>query len=147
MKQAMSLKARALRYLSAREHSRKELAGKLLRFAQEADDVDALLDWLQKEGWLSDARFVESLVRRRMNRYGNSRIRQELRQHQMEEVLPDVVAQELLQGEYARACAVWEKKFGKRPADAGEHAKQVRFLQQRGFSSDAIRRVITGKKE
>ena len=108
MKRPVSLKARALRYLAAREHSRKELAGKLLRFAQEGDEMDALLDWLQQEGFLSDTRFAQSLVRFRMDRYGNSRIRRELRHHQVEESLPDSVMRELLQDQHARARAIWE---------------------------------------
>ncbi|MDL2284949.1 recombination regulator RecX [Oxalobacter sp. OttesenSCG-928-P03] len=144
-KRTLSLKARALRYLSARDYSRKELAGKLLRFVEEGDDPDALLAWLENEGFLSDTRFAESLIRRRMGRYGNSRIRQELRNHQVTETLPDSAMQELIQSEVARACDVWERKFGQRPADTKERARQMRFLQQRGFSSDTIRKVMAAK--
>lgn len=144
---ASSLKARALRYLSARDHSEKELKGKLLRFAQEGDDVDALLAWLKEQGFLSDARFVESLVRRRRDRYGNSRIRQELRNHQVAEDLPEPAMQELMENEVARAHDVWERKFGVLPTEAKERARQMRFLQQRGFSSDAIHKVMTGRRD
>jgi regulatory protein len=146
MKRKTSLKERALRYLSVREHSKRELAGKLLRFVQEDDDLNALLDWLEKEGFLSDERFAQSLVRCRVDQYGNSRIRQELRHHQVEESLPDSVMRELLQNENARARAVWEKKFGKTPADGREYARQARFLQQRGFSADAIRKAMASEK-
>ena len=58
----VSLKARALRYLSAREHSRQELGRKLARYAQEGDDVEALLDTLEAAKFLSQSRFSESLV-------------------------------------------------------------------------------------
>ena len=58
----ISLKARALRYLSAREHSRQELGRKLARYAQEGDDVEALLDTLEAAKFLSQSRFSESLV-------------------------------------------------------------------------------------
>ncbi len=141
-----SLKARALRYLSARDYSRKELAGKLLRFVEDGDDLDALLEWLKEQGFLSDTRFAESLVRRRMGRYGNSRIRQELKNHQVTDVLPDEAMQELMQTEASRAWEIWERKFGVPPADAKERARQMRFLQQRGFSSDAIRKVMAKGK-
>jgi regulatory protein len=57
-----SLKARALRYLSAREHSRQELARKLARHAQEGDDINAVLDWLTAQKFLSEERFAESLA-------------------------------------------------------------------------------------
>jgi len=140
-----SLKARALRYLSARDYSRKELACKLLRFVGEGDDLDALLDWLEEQDFLSDSRFAESLVRRRMGRYGNNRIRQELRDHQVTEALPDSAMQMLMDNEVVRAYEVWERKFGVMPTDIRERARQMRFLQQRGFSSDAIRRVMARK--
>lgn len=147
MKRTISLKARAIRYLSAREHSKRELAAKLQRFAEAGDDLDALMDWLEKEGYLSDTRFAESLVRRRMGRYGDSRIRQELKSHQVAEVFPDAAMRQMLPDESARAREVWEKKFGQPPADAKERARQMRFLQQRGFSTSAIRKAMAGDSD
>jgi regulatory protein len=61
----LSLKARALRYLSMREHSRLELGRKLARYAEEGDDIEALLDFLEKNNWLSQERFAESLIHRK----------------------------------------------------------------------------------
>ncbi|MEG2034627.1 MAG: recombination regulator RecX, partial [Janthinobacterium sp.] len=58
----LSLKGRALRFLSMREHSRMELRRKLQRHAQEGDDVEALLDSLEQANWLSQERFSESLI-------------------------------------------------------------------------------------
>ena len=142
MKQKASLKTRALRYLAAREHSKKELADKLLRFAEEEDDLEGLLGWLEAEGFLSDVRFAHSLVRTRIKGYGNSRIKYELRQHQVHDSLEDAAVLELMQNEYARARQVREKKFGEIPADAGERARQMNFLQRRGFSNDAIRKAM-----
>ena len=55
----LSLKARALRFLSMREHSRLELKRKLARHAEEGDDIEALLDFLEKNNWLSQERFAE----------------------------------------------------------------------------------------
>jgi len=141
-KPQMSLKARALRYLSAREHSRQELARKLSRYAQEGDDIDALLDTLEAAKFLSETRFSESLVNRRSARFGNSRILQELKSHGIAaDSLTDIKAN-LEQDEAARAREVWARKFGKQPADANERAKQMRFLMQRGFSSRAIQAAM-----
>lgn len=75
----ISLKARALKYLSSREHSRLELARKLTPYAQDGDDIEALLNWLQDAKFLSQERFSESLVHRRAGRYGNNRILSELK--------------------------------------------------------------------
>ncbi len=146
MKAVPSLKARALRYLSTREHSKKELAEKLFRYVQDGDDLNALLSWLEAQGFLSDDRFTESLVSRKMGRYGNSRIAHELRQHQISEELYDSAIQSLAQNEVERAYLVWEKKFGKWSAEIKEQMKQKRFLQQRGFSLRTIREVMTKAK-
>ncbi|MEO6920284.1 MAG: recombination regulator RecX [Collimonas sp.] len=140
----ISLKGRALRYLSAREHSRMELARKLSRYAQEGDDIEALLDTLEAAKLLSQARFSESLIHRRAHRYGNSRILSELQSHGIAaEALVDIKA-DLASGEVARAREVWRKKFKQPPADAAERAKQMRFLLQRGFSHRAIQAAVKG---
>lgn len=134
----ISLKARALKYLSSREHSRLELGRKLQRYAQESDDVEALLDALEAAKLLSQARFSESLVHRRAARFGNKRILSELQSHGIDDDALGSIKGSLAQDEAARARKVWRKKFNQTPADAAERAKQMRFLQQRGFSQHAI---------
>jgi regulatory protein len=138
----ISLKARALRYLSAREHSRLELTRKLSRYAQENDDVEALLDALEAAKLLSQSRFSESLVHRRANRFGNSRILSELQSHGIKGDALGQIKAGLTASEIARARDVWRRKFDSAPTDAKERAKQMRFLQQRGFSSSAIRAAM-----
>ena len=132
----ISLKARALRYLSAREHSRLELARKLTRHIEEGDDLDQLLDWLVAQKFLSDSRFAESLVNR------SSRILSELQSHGLDDEYVSPLRISLLEGENERAFQVWEKKFGTVATTHEERAKQMRFLQQRGFSNSAIQFVI-----
>ena len=140
----LSLKGRALRLLSTREHSRLELARKLARHAEEGDDIEALLDFLEKNNWLSQERFSESLINRRSARYGNSRIVAELQQHGIKgEALQELKAG-LADGETARCCDVWQRKFGTLPQDAQERNKQMRFLLQRGFSQRAIQTAMKG---
>ncbi|HEX2605281.1 MAG TPA: recombination regulator RecX [Oxalicibacterium sp.] len=144
-KPQMSLKARALRYLSAREHSRLELGRKLARYAQEGDDVEALLDTLEASKFLSQERFSESLVNRRAARFGNSRILSELKSHGITSDALSAVKANLEEDEAARAREVWMRKFGRLPANADERAKQIRFLMQRGFSHRAIRVAMQTK--
>ena len=112
----ISLKARALRYLSAREHSRLELGRKLSRYAQETDDVEALLDALEAANFLSQSRFSESLVHRRAARFGNSRILSELQSHGIVGDELNEIKANLAQDEVARAREVWLRKFGRIPA-------------------------------
>ena len=140
--QKISLKARALRFLSAREHSRVELAKKLARHASDGDDIGALLDELEVAKFLSVERFAESLLNRRAARFGNSRILRELQEHGVEgETLVGIKAG-LAQDEAVRAMEVWRRKFNQPPCDAAERARQMRFLLQRGFSMEAIRAVL-----
>ena len=125
--------------------------------------MDALLDFLEKSRFLSCERFSESLVRRRLDSYGNHRIMAELQTHQLDPALLAHSKAELAQTEVARACAVWQRKFGrsKAPVSSGytddvepedksgtipreERARQIRYLAQRGFSSSAITAAMRG---
>lgn len=150
---ALSLRARALGYLSQREHSRSELRRKLLnvlRRAQvEGDDdpvpaVDALLDALSGEGWLSDSRYIESRLRTRAPRLGARRLAAELAQQGLK---PEGEAWEQVRASEAeRAGALLLRRFGAvPPADARERLRRVRFLVTRGFAQDlALRLTRTG---
>ena len=154
-----SLKVRALQWLAQREHSRQELREKLLRLLQRAaresarapacdDDarhpaesdvdgepsaeVDAVLQWLEQHGHLSDARFTESRVHARQARFGNRRIQQELQQHGVS--LDADARQALQQTELARATEVWRRKYGSSASDAAGRVRQMRFMVGRGAS-------------
>ena len=139
-----SLKARALGYLSRREYSRVELSRKLAPYADATTSLDALLDSLEREGWLSDSRFVESVAHRRAARFGVNRIVSELRRHAVADELVEQVGAKLRDTEGARAKAVWEKKYGRLPQSAAERGKQARFLAMRGFSQGTIVKLLKG---
>ena len=130
-----------------REHSRLELGRKLARYAEEGDDVEALLDFLEQNNWMSQERFAESLVNRRSGRYGNGRVLAELQQHGVRGDDLDGVKAGLVDTEVARAKEVWRRKFDSVPQDAAERSKQMRFLMQRGFSQSAIRAALKGYED
>lgn len=110
--------------------------------ADVAGEVDTLLEWLQANRYLSEARFVESRINARAQRYGNLRIRQELSQHGL---AADAASQQALKdSEFERARQVWQRKFGEIAADPAARAKQMRFLAGRGFSPEVIRKVVQG---
>lgn len=139
---APSLKGRALRLLARREHSRAELAAKLAPHVQAGEDLEALLHALEAQGFLSDARAAESLLRRRAPRLGTQRVLQELRHKGLDAELVRAAADSLRASEFARAQAVWQRRFGTLPADAQAHARQLRFLAARGFSNEVARQVL-----
>ena len=140
----LSLTGRALRLLSSREHSRAELQRKLAPHEEAPGELAAVLDKLAAKDLQSDQRAVDSLVHRRSAKLGTQRLRQEMQSKGMD---PQAVAQAvalLRTSEQARALEVWRKKFGSPAATPAERAKQVRFLAGRGFSGEAIARVISG---
>ncbi|MGX7005670.1 recombination regulator RecX [Caballeronia sp. KNU42] len=138
----LSLRGRALGYLSRREHSRTELSRKLTPHVGEGESLDTLLDALEREGWLSNERFVESVVHRRGTRLGTSRIVHELKRNGIDETLIQDAGAELNKTELARAREVWSKKFGDLPTTPAERAKQARFLATRGFNGGTIVKVL-----
>jgi regulatory protein len=140
-----TLRERALRFLARREHSRAELARKLAPHADDSAQIDAVLDELEGRGWLSERRVVEQVVHARRSRFGARRIERELHDKGISEDSIAAARPELKQSELESARAVWQKKFGGRQAGRGaERARQVRFLQGRGFDLDVIMKVIRG---
>ena len=139
-----SLKGRALRLLSGREHSRAELERKLQPFEEEPGSLALALDELQAKGFINEQRVVESVLNRRAAKLGASRIKQELQAKGLDPQAVSEAVAELRSTELARAWVVWQKKFGQPPQDAGERARQMRFLASRGFGGDTIHRVVSG---
>jgi len=141
-KAELSLRGRALQALARREFSRAELHAKLLPHIAETDDVAALLDDLERRGWLSDARALEQIVRIRSSRFGTQRIAHELRQKGISDELISAAIPQMKESELDAARTVWQRKFATPPQDQKEKARQVRFLQSRGFSMDVIFKVM-----
>ena len=141
-KPELSLRVRAMRYLARREHSRAELHAKLQPYVQEGEDLEAVLAELEKRNWLSDVRAATLFVDTKRGRFGTQRIAHELRQKGIAESLISDALPHLKETELESAREVWQRKFGVEPQDAKEKAKQVRFLQSRGFSMEVIFKVL-----
>ena len=173
---APSLKARALRLLAQREHSRAELERKLARSlrneiaaqadrrppgaaalqpgapatpeaAPAAERIARVLDELAAHGLLSDARAAESLLAARRGRLGPRRLERELRQRGIDPALAGDTLRNSRDSEGHDAQALWQRRFGAAPADAREHARQVRFMIGRGFSAEVVQRVVSRRSE
>ena len=139
-----TLKGRALRLLSQREHSRHELERKLKAFEETPGELAQALDFLEAKGFINEQRVVESVVNRRSTKLGASRVRQELQAKGLPAEAIAQAVQNLRSTELERARDVWRKKFGAQPLDAVERAKQIRFLVSRGFAPEVVRRVVAG---
>lgn len=142
-----SLKGRALRLLSQREHSRVELERKLAPHEQEPGELAKALDELQARDFINDGRAIESVIHRRSGKLGAARIKQELAAKGLKgEAVTEAMAQ-LKTTELDRAKEVWRKKFGTPAQDPQERSKQLRFLITRGFTAEVVRRVVQGVDE
>ena len=140
-----SLHARAMRLLARREHSRVELRRKLATIATEADNVDVVLDDLAQRGWLSDARYAEQAVRAKARRFGPLKVAHQLRSKGVDDEA--IAAAFRVAGEDGEADIqrVWATRFSEFPNNDRERARQVRFLQGRGFPLDDILRFLRTK--
>ena len=137
----------AIRLLARREHSRRELAAKLVARGFGDAVVAEVLDALEAEGLLSDARFVESYLHsRREKGYGPLRRRAELRERGVDEALIEA-GLAALDADWASLCErAWRKRFGGQPPrDLRERARQQRFLCQRGFVREHFRTILEGE--
>ncbi len=139
-----SLKGRALRLLSQREHSRLELARKLAEHETKPGQLAKALDELQARGFISEERVVESVIHRRAAKLGTARIRQELQSKGLANEAVTEALENLRSTELARAREVWQRKFGEPATDPKEKARHIRFLVSRGFAAEVVRKVVQG---
>jgi len=137
---AAELRARALRLLARREHSRLELARKLEPHAQSAEALEALLGSLVSRNLLSEERYAETRAHQLARKYGAARIRYDLKSKGVADDLIDRLSSE---GELERARVILQRKYRVPAATREERARRARFLQSRGFSYDTIRTLLS----
>lgn len=138
------LKARALRFLARREHSRAELSRKLAPHAESAEALLFLLEELEKRKQLSDERYAEVRSNWMARKYGAAKIRQDLK---AKGVAEEVAARVSTDGELERARAILARKYRDAAVSREEKARRMRFLQSRGFSFDTIRGALAVDEE
>ena len=136
------LRQKALRLLAMRDHSRVELARKLAPLGT-PEEVEVTLDRMAELGLQSDRRYAEAWVRGKASRFGTSRLKQELARRGVDaDTVADVLNEGELSSDIDRARAIWTSKFGTPATDRKEWARQARFLQGRGFSSEIITKLL-----
>jgi regulatory protein len=114
----------------------------LATHAASDEALEEALKALKDRGYLSEARFAESIIRRQAARKGTSFIKQSLKQHQLPAELIATVTTDLQASEESRARQLWERRFREVALDPKERLRQMRFLASRGFSHDVIRRIV-----
>jgi regulatory protein len=107
-----------------------------------AGELESVLDELQREGLLSEARLAEQVIHAARGRYGSRRVLERLRSRGLEGEALERAGQALKAQELESARAVWRKRFDRLPATLREKGRQARFLAGRGFSDEVIHRIL-----
>ncbi|MCE3268280.1 MAG: recombination regulator RecX [Burkholderiales bacterium] len=141
-KQQISLKNKALDFLSRRDYGYHELYVKLQKYSENLDEIKQILDDLKNKNFLSEERYINSYLRSKQIKYGVKKIRYDLLQKNVDSDLLDEVLAANQTNEYEIAYSLWQRKFGKLATDNKDRLKQMRFLQSRGFSSYVISKII-----
>ncbi len=139
----VSIRRAAMNLLARREHGHVELARKLLLRGADADMIEVELQRLTEDGLLSEQRYLESYIRSRANAgRGPMRIREELTQRGLQrgDVEQALNAADIDWDENMRE--LWQRRFAGQVVDLKDKAKQSRFLAQRGYEADAVRRLL-----
>lgn len=143
----VELKARALRLLARREHSRAELVRRLAAHAASRETLEALLDELEQRKQLSDARYAEQRVRTLARKYASGRIRRELRARGVDAQATEAAVRAAAEEDLARAVEILRRKYRQPAVSREERARRARFLQGRGFSFEIIQRALALSSE
>ena len=139
-----TLKSQAIRLLARREYPRSELEEKLAAKGADKDELRSVLDELTSLGFLSDERYARSVAKQKSGRYSQRSIAGGLK---AKGVGPDAIELALSEADgsdEATLLALWQRRFGRAPGDEREKARQVRFLQSRGFALSAILKLLRG---
>jgi len=132
-------------FLARREYGQEELVRKLTTAGFVADIAMTEVDRLTEDGLQSDTRFAGSFVQSRINQgKGPIRISEELKEKGLGGADIEQAIEDSEQDWYALAREVRVRKFGDDlPTDFPEKARQMRFLQYRGFSSDQVQAAVS----
>lgn len=130
-----------MRLLARREHSDRELRRKLAERGVADTDADAALAALKERNWQSDARFAESLVRRRLEAgYGPRVIEAELAGHGIGRADAAALLADQDWDERARDAVARRARDG--ALDAAARRRLSAWLERRGFPAGAIRAAV-----
>ena len=136
----VAARRKAMDFLARREYGQTELIKKLAGKGYDRDIAAQAVSRLSAEGLQSDQRFAESFVQSRINQgKGPVRVRLDLGQRGVGDTLIEHALQAASVNWLELARDTRRRKYGScKPVDFKEKAKQMRFLQYRGFESEHI---------
>ena len=137
---------KAMDFLARREYGQTELVKKLADKGYERSVAEQAVNKLTEDGLQSDQRFAEAFVQSRINQgKGPVRIRLDLGQRGVGDAAIELAIEVASANWFELARDVRLRKFGTgKPSDFKAKAKQMRFLQYRGFEQDHVQAAFNG---
>lgn len=143
MKKISELEKKALGLLTRREYSRGELTQKLVAWeGGSSGDIEQLMDSLEEQGYLSDIRAAESILRTYQEKYGVNKIRQVFEAKKIDEDVVSELLQQVRSNEYEILRKLFVKRYPVLPKTLQERAHCIRYYQNRGFTRESIQQVL-----
>ena len=118
------------------------MRNKLVATGATRDEVDAVLDEIAALGYLSDTRFAKALVGQKSGAMSKRSISASLKAKGVDADVASAALAASDVDDHDAMVALWLRKFGAPPANDREKARQVRFLQSRGFALSAIFKLL-----
>lgn len=139
----VAIRRAAMNLLARREHGYVELARKLRQRGADAEKLETELQRLVEDGLQSEQRFLESYIRSRANAgRGPRRIREELLQRGVERNEIEQAMSTAAINWHENMHDLWQRRFAGEVVDLKDKARQTRFLAQRGYAPEDIRRLL-----
>ena len=138
------LKPKAARFCAYRERSVLEVRTKLKNLGASESDTETLINELIKENFIDESRYAKAFAsdKFRFNKWGKVKIRQQLRQKQLDEDEIDQALDQLPKEAYREMIkSLVEQKLKTLPEDqelSQKKQKVIRFLLQKGFEYELI---------
>ncbi len=145
-------KLRALKILTDRDKTEKELRDKLSRDGYDEGAIDSAVEYVRDYGYIDDARYAENYASYRMNDKSRIQLAVELRRRGVDEGVIDSVFDRLYEGfdESEQIIRLIEKKLKgtypdclKEIHDEKQRAALYRSLQGKGYPFETIRRLLS----
>ena len=141
------LRSYAFAVLTRKEFSKAELIEKLATYAANREEVINLVNELSEQNYQSDQRVADIVLSSQKRKgKGPQRIKLALKN---KKINSELIQEELKEIDWVeQAYQLKIKKFGTTvEKDPKLKAKQIRFLQYRGFDMDAIMKAINKKED
>jgi regulatory protein len=140
-------KTRAEAYCSAAEHCRSEVRAMLERHGAEKPDIERILDYLVREGFVDESRYARAFVhdKVRFAKWGRVKIAQALWQKRIPQDVTDSALASVDDDEYMCALKEVVQSRYRQAKGSNEYERKMKTMKSvcsRGYEPALVRRVL-----